>query len=496
MESKRKILNRHRRGEKIRAISREMNISRNTVRQIIRNPGALSDVYERKVQPLRALGDYVEKLEKLLRDNVNARPKRTGKQIFESLQACGYKGSYSAVRGYITKWEARSSSVRHTACIPLHFGSGEAYQFDWSSEKVSINGEVVSVKVAHFILCYSRKRFVYVYPNETQEMVFDAHVRAFAFFGGAPVRGIYDNMKTAVQKVLKGPLREWNSAFERLCAHYRIEPTACTPARGNEQGRVERQVNIDRQQFFTPLPKGASLAELNDILMSRVNAYNCAHKHPEFKDKTVDEVFAEERPYLLSAPILFDGYKRVDVKASTTCLVRYDRNNYSVHCSCAGQIVQVKAYADQLVFTYEGREVGHHRRRFTRGQTYYDWHHYLPLLNYKPGALRNGAPFKEMVLPSELIAVQKHLESRPYGSRDFAHILSYIALESLDAVVCACAEALKAHTVSKDIIVNILLRRNDPRDVEGEEALDYPPLHTLPQANLGAYDVLLSGASL
>ena len=496
MESKRKILNRYRRGEKIRGISREMNISRNTVRQIIRNPGALSDVYERKVQPLRALGDYVEKLEKLLRDNVNARPKRTGKQIFESLQACGYKGSYSAVRSYITKWEARASSVRHTACIPLHFGSGEAYQFDWSSEKVSIDGEVVSVKVAHFILCYSRKRFVYVYPNETQEMVFDAHVRAFAFFGGTPLRGIYDNMKTAVQKVLKGPLREWNSAFERLCAHYRIEPTACTPARGNEKGRVERQVNIDRQQFFTPLPKGASLAELNDILMSRVNAYNCAHKHPEFKDKTVDEVFAEERPYLLSAPILFDGYKRVDVKASTTCLVRYDRNNYSVHCSCAGQIVQVKAYADQLVFTYEGREVGRHRRRFTRGQTYYDWHHYLPLLNYKPGALRNGAPFKEMVLPSELIAVQKHLESRPYGSRDFAHILSYIALESLDAVVCACAEALKAHTVSKDIIVNTLLRRKDPRDVEEEEALDYPPLHTLPQANLGAYDVLLSGAGL
>lgn len=497
MESRRKILTRHRRGDKIRAISREMNISRNTVRQIIRNPGTVNDVYERKVQPYRALGEYVESLEKLLRDNVNARPKRTRKQLFESLQACGYKGSYSAVRNYITKWEKRALSFHKTACIPLDFDPGEAYQFDWSGEKVSINGEVVSVKVAHFILCYSRKRFVYVYPNETQEMVFDAHVRAFAFFGGTPLRGIYDNMKTAVQKVLKGSLREWNSGFERLCAHYRIEPTACTPARGNEKGRVERQVKIDRQQFFTPLPNSMSLRELNDLLMSRVNAYNCAHKHPEFKDKTVDEVFAEERPYLLSAPVLFEGYKQVDVKASSTCLARYDRNSYSVHCSCAGQIVQVKAYADQLVFIYEGREVGRHGRRFTRGQTYYDWHHYLPLLEYKPGALRNGAPFKEMVLPPELMAVQKQLESRPYGTRDFAHILSYIALESLDAVVFACREALQAHTVSKDIIVNILLRRNDPRDVEEEAPpLPYLPLQSLPQSNLGAYDSLLSGGSL
>lgn len=496
MESKRKVLTRHRRGDKIRAISREMNISRNTVRQIIRNQGTLNDVYERKVQPHKALGDYMERLERLLRDNVNARPKRTRKQIFESLQTCGYKGSYSAVRSYITKWEARASSVRQTACVPLCFEPGEAYQFDWSSEKVILNDEIVSVKVAHFILCYSRKRFVCIYPNETQEMVFDAHVRAFAYFGGTPLRGIYDNMKTAVQKVLKGPLRDWNSAFERLCAHYRIEPTACTPARGNEKGRVERQVKTDRQQFFTPLPKGSSLTELNDILMSRVNAYNCAHKHPEFKNKTVDEVFAEESPYLLSAPALFEGYKRVDVKASITCLARYDRNSYSVHCSCAGQIVQVKAYADQLVFTYEGREVGRHRRRFTRGQTYYDYYHYLPILEYKPGALRNGAPFKEIVLPPELIAVQKQLESRPYGARDFAHILSYIAHMSLEVVVSACAEALKAHTVSKDVIVNILSRQDKHKDIEEEEAFVYPPLHSLPAANLGAYDGLLSGASL
>jgi transposase len=494
METKRKILNRYRRGEKIRSISREMNLSRNTVRSIIRCEGTPRTSYERKVQPYPALGEYVETLEKLLRDNARARPKQTAKQLFESLQDAGYKGSYSSVGRYIAKWNKRASSVSGAACIPLYFAPGEAYQFDWSSEKVKLNGEVVSVKVAHFILCYSRKRFVYVYVNETQEMVFDAHVRAFAFFGGTPLRGIYDNMKTAVQKVLKGRTREWNPGFERLCAHYRIEPTACTPARGNEKGRVERQVKTDRQQFFTPMPSGTNLQELNDILLSRVIRYNQAHKHPEFSDKTVDEAFEEERYCLVSAPLLFEGYKQTDVKASITCLVRYDRNSYSVHCSCAGQIIQVRAYADHLIFTYEGQEVGHHMRRFTRGQTYYDWRHYLPLLERKPGALRNGAPFTDMELPFELNCVRKHLESHPNGARDFAHILSYISLESLESVVSECGIAIKAQAISKDVIVNSLLRQHEVVDLEEDSEFIYPPLHSIPQANPAAYDRLLSEA--
>lgn len=494
METRRKILNRYRRGEKIRAISRELNISRNTVRDVIRCEGTPDASYVRKVQSYPSLGTHVEALEKLLRDNANARPKRTTQQIFESLQDLGYSGSYSAVGRYVAKWKKRMSCVSAAACVPLYFEPGEAYQFDWSSEKVLLDGEMISVKVAHFILCYSRKRFVYIYMNETQEMVFDAHVRAFEFFGGTPQRGIYDNMKTAVQKVLKGRSREWNASFERLCIHYRIEPTACTPAQAQEKGRVERQVEIDRQQLFTPMPTGTSLREMNDILISRVKTYNQTHKHPEFKDKTIDQVFEEERPCLVCAPLLFDGYKQTDARASSTCLVRFDRNNYSVHCSCAGEIVQVKAYADQLVFTYEGKEVGRHERRFTSGQTYYDWSHYLPLLERKPGALRNGAPFKEITLPCELITVRQHLEAHIDGARDFAHILSYIALHSLDCVVCACAEAIKARTISKDVILNILSRQTQAVDPVEEVFHDYPALHHIPQSNLNTYDLLLTGA--
>ena len=494
MESKRKILNRHRRGDSINSISKDFSISRNTVRSIIRTEGSPSASYERKTQTHRALGPHIETLEKLLRDNKTARPKRTTKHLFEELETRGYKGSYSAVGRYVSQWKKKTDIVGAAACIPLYFPPGDAYQFDWSTDKIILDGEIITVKVAHFILCYSRKRFVYVYFNETQEMVFDAHVRAFEFFGGTPLRGIYDNMKTAVQKVLVGREREWNARFERLCAHYRVEPVACTPARGNEKGRVERQVAIDRQQFFTPMPEAKTLSEVNDTLMSRVITYNKNHLHPEEKDQTIDAIFEKERPCLLPAPLMFEGYKQIDVKVSITCLAQYDRNQYSVHHSCAKKIIQIKAYADQLVFIHEGREVGRHQRRFTTGQAYYDLNHYFPILKRKPGALRNGAPFVNMELPDDLTKVRKHLKPLTNGERDFAHILSYIPQESLENVVSACSEALKNKTISKDVIINILLRKQDEGTEKEGVINSYPPLKWAPQANLKLYDLLLSEA--
>ena len=494
METIRKVLVRHRCGEKIRKISRDFNISRNTVRKIIASSrdGIIKGNYIRTVQPNPKLSEYIEPLEKLLRDNKHVRPKRTDKALFEELKTLGYNGSYSAVNRYSYQWKHRISGNNKAACIPLAFSPGEAYQFDWSTEYILLDGELITVKAAHFILCYSRKKFIYVYPNETQEMVFDAHVRAFQFFGGTPTRGIYDNMKTAVDKVLRGGERQWNNAFERLCAHYMIEPTACTPRAGNEKGRVERQVQIDREQFFTPLPNVRNLQELNDLLLSQLLNYNNTHKHPEYKDKTLNDIYEEEKGFLVSAPVLFDSCKESNVKVSFTCLARYDRTDYSVDCSCAGKIVQCRAYADTIVFVYNGKEVGRHQRLFTKGGISYVWQHYLPLLARKPGALRNGAPFVDMELPHELNEVRKHLEQSQAGIKDFARILAYISTESMESVVFACAKALSEGTVSKDIILNILLRKKDEQLTSAEVVpIQYPSLKYIPNADCTSYNRLL-----
>jgi len=350
---------------------------------------------------------------------------------------------------------------------------------------------MVSVKAAHFILCYSNKKFLWVYPNETLEMVLDAHVRAFNFFGGTTMRGIYDNMKTAVTKVLHGKERLWNKAFERLCGHYFIEPTACTPASGWEKGRVERQVEIDRKEFFAPMPKVASISELNEILLSRLNHYNSSHKHPLQKNKTIDEVFAIESTSLVSAPISFAGYKETTVRVTTTCLARYDRNNYSIESKCAGKLVECRAYAEELVFIYEGSEVGRHKRLFSKGAVSYDVNHYVPLLAYKPGALRNGAPFMKMDLPEEIRQVESHLKKDKTGSRDFAIILSYIPSEGIDAVREACSSAISDGTVSKDVILNILLRLKEDPAIDIDSIITNIALKHEPEANCSAYDRLL-----
>jgi transposase len=119
--------------------------------------------------------------------------------------------------------------------VPLNFAPGEACQFDWSHEVVLINGTTVIVKVAHVRLCHSRMPFVRAYPRETQEMVFDTHDQAFAFFKGACTRGIYDNMKTAVETIFVGKERAYNRRFLQMCGHYLVDPVACTPTSGWEK---------------------------------------------------------------------------------------------------------------------------------------------------------------------------------------------------------------------------------------------------------------------
>jgi transposase len=173
-------------GKSIKAISRDLKVSRKVVRKVVRS-GATAFEYERSKQPLPRLGAWTEELERLLADN-EAKPARerlTLMRLFEELRGLGYEGGYDAVRRYARRWQRERSSSLASAFVPLSFAPGEAYQFDWSQEIVLINGVTVKVKVAHVRLCHSRMLFVRAYPRETQEMVFDAHDRAFAFFKGA-----------------------------------------------------------------------------------------------------------------------------------------------------------------------------------------------------------------------------------------------------------------------------------------------------------------------
>ncbi|WP_024351270.1 IS21 family transposase [Aurantimonas coralicida] len=479
------------RGRTIKEIVRELHVSRNTVRKVVRSNETAFE-YERSVQPRPKLGAWQPELDRMLATN-DARPARerlTLIRVFEELRGLGYEGGYDAVRRYARGWQRDQSSLSASAFVPLSFDQGEAYQFDWSHEVVLINGTTVTVKVAHVRLCHSRMLFVRAYPRESQEMVFDAHDRAFAFFKGACTRGIYDNMKTAVETIFVGRERAYNRRFLQMCGHYLVEPVACTPASGWEKGQVENQVGLVRERFFAPRLRVKSYEELNAWLLDRTIAFAKAHRHPEFRDKTVWEVFEAERPKLVSYRGRFDGFHAVPASVSKTCLVRFDNNRYSVAASAVGRPVEIRAYADRIELRQDGRVVGEHPRCFGRDQTIYDPWHYVPVLARKPGALRNGAPFKDWILPASLERVRRKLGTAPDGGRQMVAILTAVLSDGLPAVEAACAEALGEGVHSADVILNVLARAREPARMITIMTPDALRLHHEPAADCARYDNL------
>ena len=269
-------------GKSIKQIARDLGLSRNTVRKVLRSEET-SFAYEREVQPRPKLGRWTAELDRLLTANANSstRERLTLIRLFEELRALGYEGGYDAVRRYARSWSKEHAGQTAAAFVPLSFAPGEAYQFDWSHEIVVMNGVTITVKVAHMRLCHSRMFIARAYPRETQEMVFDAHERAFAFFKGACARGIYDNMKTAVDTIFIGKDRQYNRRFLQMCSHHLVDPVACTPASGWEKGQVENQVGLVRERFFAPRLRVKNYDELNAWLMDKCIAYAKAHAHPE-----------------------------------------------------------------------------------------------------------------------------------------------------------------------------------------------------------------------
>jgi transposase len=478
-------------GKSIKEIARDLKVSRNTVRKVVRS-GATSFAYERVVQPRPKLGRWTGDLDELLAANAvkAAREQLTLIRIYEDLQARGYDGGYDAVRRYARAWSKRRGQSAAAAFVPLSFEPGEAYQFDWSHEIVVLNGVTTTVKVAHVRLCHSRMPFVRSYPRETQEMVFDAHDRAFAFFKGTCRRGLYDNMKTAVETVFIGKDRLYNRRFLQMCSHYLIDPTACTPAAGWEKGQVENQVGVIRERFFTPRLRVKSYDEMNAWLLDKCIAYAKAHRHPDLPERTVWEVFESERPQLVPYAGRFDGFHAVPASVSKTCLVRFDHNKYSVTASAVGRPVEIHAYADRIVIRQDGRTVAEHRRSFERGETVYDPWHYVPVLARKPGALRNGAPFKDWVLPSAMERVRRKLGHADDGNRQMVDILTAVLTDGLPAVEAACAEALDQGVHSADVILNILARSRDPGRPDNILTPADLALRHAPIANCSRYDTL------
>jgi hypothetical protein len=311
--------------------------------------------------------------------------------------------------------------------------------------------------------------------------------------GGIPQRGIYDNMRTAVDKVGRGKARTVNARFRAMTGHFLFEAEFCTPAAGWEKGQIEKQVRDARPRIWHQVPKCADLEALNTWLEGRCVALWHEIRHPEQKHRTIAEVWADEQDHLMKMPPPFDGFVEDTKRVSPTCLISFDRNRYSVPASFANRPVSVRAYADRIVIAAEGQLIAEHNRVFSRGRdrrvhTIYDWRHYLAVIQRKPGALRNGAPFAE--LPDAFRKLQAILLKRTGGDREMVAVLSLVLHHDEQAVLCAVELALEAGPVSKQHILNILSRLLDAAPPAPVDAPTGLRLSDEPKANVTRYDHL------
>jgi transposase len=254
-------------------IARRTSLARNTIKKWSRAARGEEPRYRRGTKPGKLTAFEAQLIQALEVDaHRPKRERRTALALKAQIAEQGYSGGYTQVADFVRRWRLGSGKgAAGRAFVPLKFELGEAFQFDWSEEALVVGGIYRRLQVAHLKLCASRAFWLVAYPSQGHEMLFDAHTRAFAALGGVLRRGIYDNMKTAVDRVQKGKGRVVNARFASLCSHYLFDADFCNVASGWEKGVVEKNVQDSRRRIWQEAAERrfGSLVELNAWLEQR-----------------------------------------------------------------------------------------------------------------------------------------------------------------------------------------------------------------------------------
>lgn len=377
----------------IRAIARESGHSRRTVREALAS--AAPPAYRPKTpRPAPRLGDFKAAIEGLLAESLLLPRKQryTAHKIFELVQAQGYAGSEVSVRRYVA--QHRQAARKREVFLPLEFDPGQDAQVDWGEAEVLLAGEQTTVQFLVVRLNYSRKTFTRAYPAQKQEAFFEGQVAAFHFLGGTPHTITYDNLTTAVRRVLEGRNREEQRAFVAFRSHYLFASRFCTPGQGHEKGGVESAVGYVRRNFLTPLPNVPDFAALNAHLLAACQKDNA--RTVARQPVTIGEAWAQERPHLRPLPEHdFLCYAMVPVTLNAYSQVVYETNRYSVPVESAYRQLVLKAYPFHVEIAHGEQIVARHPRSYGRQEEICDPLHYLPLLEQRPGAFEHARPLRQ-----------------------------------------------------------------------------------------------------
>lgn len=464
-------------GKSIRQIQRETGHDRKTIRKALSSERVGYAKRESQVYPV--LGPYLPLIHSWLEEDKEAprKQRHTAARVYHRLvNEAGFTGSESSVRRYVRQAKIRLGVNRPKAFIPLDPSCGQEGEVDWGGATAIIAGREERLKFFCMRSKYSAKHFVRFYPCERQQAFFDGHIKAFDFFGGVFSTLIYDNLKTAVQKVLKGKDRIQQESFRRFQSYYNFTARFCNVASGHEKGGVEGLVGFARRNYMVPVPRADSLEELNEKLLRECLAYG--HHRASGREKSVQELFREEEDQLIGLPsVPFSNIEVMENKVNPYATVILDKNRYSVPTQYVGfQVRGLLSVGDVEIF-YEGKRIASHRRVFSNNKWQLDPDHYLELLQEKPGAFDSARPIREWRkswpealerLLGKFIAAQGETK----GTRDFISVLMLYREQSPGDVQAAVEQALENGISSSAGVKYILL--DEPSGLEFETVDGWP----------------------
>ena len=460
-------------GHSRREAARVFGLSRETVGKMCRF--SLPPGYTRKEPATKPkLGPLLPVIDAILVADQTAPTKQrhTAKRIFERLRdEHGFAGGYTVVKDHVRLCRARSRET----FVPLAHPPGHA-QVDFGEAVAIIAGVRRKIHFFCMDLPQSDACFVKAYPAETTEAFLDGHVSAFAFFGGVPLSILYDNTTIAVARICGDGKRERTRAFTELVGHYLFSDRFGRPGKGNDKGKVEGLVKFSRANFMVPVPEAASFEALNAMLEERCRARQGDHagRHPG----TIGERLAADTAALRALPAApLEPCEKRAARVSSTALVRFRTNNYSVPTAYGFQHVLVKAFVDEVVILHSGCEIARHPRCYGEGAFIADPLHYLALIELKPNALDQAAALQGWALPEVFQHLRHLLEARMgnRGKREFIQVLRLLEAMPLEVVTAAVTQAIQLGAAGFDAIKLIALARIEHRPARLDLAA-YPHL--------------------
>jgi len=448
-------------GRSRREAARVFGLSRETVSKMCRFSAPPGYVRARPAAKPK-LGPLIGVVEAILEADQTApvKQRHTAKRIFERLRdEHGYGGGYTVVKDHVRRQKARGRET----FVPLSHPPGHA-QVDFGEAVAIIGGVRQKIHFFCMDLPQSDSGFVKAYPRETTEAFLDGHVSAFEFYGAVPLSILYDNLKIAVAKICGDGKRERTRAFTELVSHYLFQDRFGRPGKGNDKGKVEGLVKFSRSNFMTPIPVAASYEALNAMLADRCRKRlsERAGRHTE----TIGQRLAADLAALKSPPaVALEPCEKRMARVSSTALVRYRGNDYSVPTAHGFQAVLVKGFVDEVLILCDGAQVARHARSYDQGAFVYDPLHYLALIETKPGALDQAAALQGWDLPPTFQHLRNLLEARMgnRGKREFIQVLRLMEIAPKDVVAAAVTDAIHLGAIGFDAVKQIVLARIERR---------------------------------